>query len=284
VTEAAKLHCICNNADFATAFTYDAPPPGETRFVFSANGNYRREVFQCKNCGHFISRHEMSDEVRYTGDYVDATYGTDDGMRRQFDRINALEPAKSDNIGRVRRVLEFAERHFGQIAGNGIANPHSILDVGSGLCVFLHRMKAAGWDCTALDPDPRAVKHAQEVVGVKGICADFMEVNRIDRFEVIAFNKVLEHVADPVLMLAKAREYLSPHGFVYVEVPDGECAALAGPNREEFFIDHLHVFSAASLALLSRGAGFTVCAIERLQEPSTKYTLRAFLNEPTKEG
>jgi hypothetical protein len=138
-------------------------------------------------------------------------------------------------------------------------------------------MKASGWNCTALDPDPRAVRHAQDTVGVRAICGDFMAVQDIGRFNMVTFNKVLEHVKDPVAMLAKAQMHLSPEGAVYVEVPDGEAAVRKGPGREEFFIDHPHVFSAASLGMLAVRAGFTVREIERLREPSTKYTLRAFL-------
>jgi hypothetical protein len=60
-------------------------------------------------------------------------------------------------------------------------------------------------------------------------------------------------------------------------VPDGEAAVHEGPGREEFFIEHHHIFSAVSLALLAARAGFNVQVIERLREPSRKYTLRAFL-------
>jgi hypothetical protein len=95
----------------------------------------------------------------------------------------------------------------------------------------------------------------------------------------VTFNKVLEHVEDPVALLAKAAELLEPQGFVYAEVPDGEAAAVEGPGREEFFIEHHHVFSPASLALTAARAGLSALAIERLREPSTKFTLRAFLAE-----
>ncbi len=78
-------------------------------------------------------------------------------------------------------------------------------------------------------------------------------------------------------LLAAAGPYLRPGGAVYVEVPDGEAAAADGPDREEFFIDHHHVFSAVSLGLLAVHAGFNVEELERLREPSGKYTLRAFL-------
>ena len=78
-------------------------------------------------------------------------------------------------------------------------------------------------------------------------------------------------------MLARAREILEPGGFVYVELPDGEGAAREGYHREEFFIEHFHVFSFASFSLLATAAGFTLMSLERIREPSSKYTLRGFL-------
>jgi SAM-dependent methyltransferase len=215
----------------------------------------------------------MDTSALYEGDYVSSNYSDDDGIRRNFERIIALDPSRSDNTGRVRRVLEFAAARSGE---DGTATP-SILDVGSGLCVFLHRMKEAGWDCTALDPDARSARHARETVGVKAVCGDFMSEDDLGRFDFITFNKVLEHVKDPVAMLAKSAAHLGPRGFVYIELPDGEAAVVDGSGREEFFIDHWHVFSAASIALLASRAGFTLCAMERLREPSSKYTIYAFL-------
>ena len=100
-----------------------------------------------------------------------------------------------------------------------------------------------------------------------------MQIGPVDA---ITFNKVLEHVEDPVTMLAAARPLLGAGGFVYVEVPDAEGAALHGPGREEFFIEHHHVFSAASTAMMAGRAGFATLAVERLREPSGKFTLRAF--------
>jgi len=146
-------------------------------------------------------------------------------------------------------------------------------------------MKEAGWKCTALDPDPRAAAHAKELVGVQAVAGDFLSIgpDQLGAFDVITFNKVLEHVEDPVVMLLKASRHLNPGGFVYVEVPDAEAAAVEGPEREEFFIEHNHVFSPSSLAMMIVRAGFRVVALERLREPSTKYTIRAFLQAPLPE-
>jgi SAM-dependent methyltransferase len=138
-------------------------------------------------------------------------------------------------------------------------------------------MKEEGWECTALDPDPRAVEHAQLHVGVKAICGDFMTVWDLGLYDLITFNKVLEHVPDPVGMLSKSREHLREGGLVYVEVPDGELAMVEGPEREEFFIEHRCAFSMTSLSLLARQAGFATQLIERVREPSSKYTLYVLL-------
>jgi SAM-dependent methyltransferase len=197
----------------------------------------------------------------YGGAYMDATYAGD-RLQRTYERIMALAPERSDNTARVRRVLAQA----------GTAG--RVLDVGAGLGVFPARMREAGWDVTALDPDARAVAHLRERVGVEAVEGDFMAVALDGRFDLVTLNKVLEHVEDPIAMLARAAE-LAP--LVYVEVPDAEGAADDGPGREEFFIEHLHVFSMASLALLAARAGCRVQSATRLVEPSTKYTLTAFV-------
>jgi hypothetical protein len=84
-------------------------------------------------------------------------------------------------------------------------------------------------------------------------------------------------------MLHRALQFVESGGFVYVELPDGEMAATAGPDREEFFVEHLHVFSFVSIVMLAERAGFRPIAVERLQEPSTKFTLRALLAPLTRK-
>lgn len=264
------LECPCKAKRFEQVHLYEAAPAGEVRFPFN-DGAYRRSIERCGECTHYVTRHGMDTSGLYSGAYVDATYGDLQGMKKTFERIASLPEGKSDNAGRVKRILGYAAPFAAKLG-----RAPRILDVGSGLCVFLHRMKQAGWDCTALDPDRRACEHARATVGVKAIHADFAKDDGFGRFDVIAFNKVLEHVAEPVAMLRKSARYLEPGGFAYVELPDAEGAAREGFGREEFFIEHLHIFTAASFALLADRAGFRLAGLEQLREPSSKYTLRGF--------
>ncbi len=266
---AAPLECPCEAAYFSRRFRFDAPPQRETRYAFAAGSEYEREVWACALCRHHVSRHALKDADLYRGDYMTSTYG-DDGIKRAFERIVALDPAASDNVARVRRVDAFARARLAPM-------PLSVLDVGSGLCVFLHGMNAAGWSCTALDPDPHAVRHARDTVGVEAIEGDIRELRVTARFSLITLNKVLEHVEHPVAVLRHAGSFLAQGGLVYLEVPDAEVAAAHGQDREEFTIDHPHIFSTASLSLMASRAGFRPLIAERIHEPSDKYTLYAFV-------
>lgn len=261
---------MCGAPGLRVRFRWTEPPVGETRFELPDGVVYDREFLECGTCGHLLADPGIDPDVIYGGAYVDATY-TDGGMERAYDRIMSLPPGSSDNIERVERVCA-------QMAANAPA-ARRVLDIGSGLGVFGARMKEQGWSVTVLDPDPRAVAHARERIGVEGIEADFMELELGRTYELLTLNKVLEHVADPLAMLRRAADHLDPGAWVYVEVPDGEVAAAHGDGREELFIEHLHAFSLASLGLLAQRAGFRIERIERLHEPSDKFTLAAFLHQ-----
>lgn len=257
---------FCRLSDWRLCATFEAPPPGETDFALAP---YRRSLWQCGGCGHVVNNHGFNLTALYDSAYWDRTYGGD-RMAAAFDRIMALPPERSDNRARAARV-------DAAMSALAPAASRTLLDVGSGLAVFPAAMRARGWSCTALDPDPRGAAHARAKAGVEGVAGDFMSATPERRFGLVSFNKVLEHVPDPAAMLARARDVVETDGLVYVELPDGEAALADSPAREEFFVEHYCAFSAASLALLCRMAGFRLVLMERLIEPSGKYTLRGFL-------
>ena len=256
---------LCGGASHSFRHRFTAPPPGETDFGLP---NYRRELWRCDNCGHVVNRHAMDLERIYSGAYATATYG--DRRRQVFDRIMALPLDRSDNRHRVAEILAYAGEHTGAL-------PRTLFDVGSGLAVFGAAMRAAGWQCAGIDPDPAAVRHANDVAGMTAICGDFMTASISGRFTLVTLNKVIEHVPNMVEMLARAAGLAAAGGIVYVEVPDGEAALSAGPEREEFFVEHHCAFSLTSLSLLAVRAGCRADLVRRLREPSGKFTLRAFL-------
>lgn len=258
---------ICGANVSALIAAFDKRPEGETDFALEP---YHRELWRCAACGHFENVHTFDFSALYEGGYGRATYG--ERLRANFEKIMALPPERSDNRQRAIYVDAYwASRHDGR---------RELADIGSGLAVFPAAMKEKGWRCLAVDPDPAAAEQARSLAGVEAMAGDFFLLAPPRRFGLLTLNKVLEHVPDMVAMLRRAEAWLEDDGIVYVELPDGE-AALSdplGPAREEFFVEHFCAFSAASYALLAQRAGFRLDRLDRVREPSGKYTLRGFMS------
>jgi SAM-dependent methyltransferase len=260
--------CRLCGSDCRTLITvFDQRPEGETDFGIA---DYHRELWRCDICGHFENRHTFDFSSLYSGAYSKATYG--ERLRTNFEMIMALPPERSDNRQRAAYIDE-----FWNALGRG--DRRELVDVGSGLAVFAAAMKEKGWRCLAVDPDPEAVRQARDMAGAEALIGDFLALSPPRPFALVTFNKVLEHVPDMRAMLEHAKRWLTDDGLIYVELPDGEAAITdpLGPAREEFFVEHFCAFSAASYTLLAQQAGLRVHRLDRVREPSAKYTLRGFL-------
>jgi len=246
-------------------------PEGETGFGILPE-DYHRLVYQCQNCTAYCNIHDYITEGFYTRRYNEATYNRQ--IHEKYLRIRSLPKGKSDNKQRVERITKFVDC---------MVLPRKevrVLDVGSGLGVFPAELKDMGFRCYCIDPDAIAVEHIVQNIKVSGV-----HVGTLDDFEagqtfnLITFNKVLEHIRKPVQDLAKARGFLANEGIVYIELPDGDSALEYGTviNRQEFNLEHFTIFNKASLIFLAETAGFNCLEVESIHEPSGKFTVYGFL-------
>jgi len=268
--EKASLNCKCKHQYKEKLFEYQEPPNGETDFKFLKNEYYRKYEI-CKLCKHCFSVHNLDMDNFYQDLYVKSTY---EGLiHDKFKKIISLPKNKSDNSGRVNRIVDFSKSFFKN------ETQIKLIDIGSGLGVFPYMMMKAGFVCTAVDPDPKAAHHLKEELKIETIQGDLFNIEISKKYNIATLNKVLEHVYDPIKMLVKTTEFIKEQGLIYIEVPDGEEASKHGKDREEFYIEHHHVFSLYSLILMAETAGLVPLKIERIKEPSGKFTLVAFLKK-----
>lgn len=259
--------CICEDDNLKLIYHYTSAPPGEMPLEIKKE-DYNRSLQKCQTCGHFLLAHNYNLENIYSGQYVETTY--QNKLLENFKKITQLPQEKSDNYARVENIIYFCQKYFQD-------KKLSVLDVGSGLCVFLYLLsKKTNWALLALDPDPTQAQHAEKTCQIKSICCDFNMFQSNQKFDLITFNKVLEHVKNPIQFLSLSHNHLSQNGLIYIELPDGTMALKDSPLREEFSIEHYHAFSIQSIAILIEKSGFLPLSIERVREPSGKYTLRVF--------
>lgn len=229
--------------------------------------DHTRKIYSCPITNHFYSIHTCNIEKIYSGEYNEINYRIKSGIRHEFNKITKLPNENSDNKNRVANLKSY----FGVIKSQNFR----VLDVGSGIGVFPFEMKKSGWNIEAVDPDSDAVNHLEVILKVKSHHCFFQDLNLKQKYDLITFNKVIEHVKDPLSFLLFSKNLLKENGYIYIEVPDGIKAAQIGKERNEFALEHFHAFSIRSTVALISQSGFSIQCIERLIEPSGKFTIRA---------
>lgn len=137
-----------------------------------------------------------------------------------------------------------------------------LLDIGCGDGAFLSIMRDAGWEVMGIEPDQVAAKVAQEGrrVPVIGTSLEGAEIED-QSIDVITLSHVIEHVHDPVTLLAQCRRVMSPHGKVVIVTPNigstghktfGSSWGHLDPPR------HLYLFSSRTLRACCERAGLQV--------------------------
>ena len=268
-----KKYCLlCKSYSLKTLKEITKKPSKETDFLIE-KAKYKRIIRKCKTCGIFLNMHDYDLDFLYKKIYNQKTY--ENNLTEHFDAIMSLPFSKSDNKQRVERINNYF------IQKSKLIKHISVLDIGSGLCVFLAELKKYYADVTCIDPSHKAIKHAKDYVGISNtIHGNFDDVAIDKKYDLITFNKVLEHVKNPVELLIKAKSLLNQNGCIYIELPDGDCAAKNGGfvDREEFYIEHYTIFTLLSFKYLVKKTGLNIEKVESIHESSDKYTIYGFLS------
>jgi len=96
-----------------------------------------------------------------------------------------------------------------------------ILDVGGGTGEVSSMFVRRGGGATALvvDPDEPSIEVARSR-GLDGFAGTIEELDTDRRFDLVLLLNLIEHVADPVGVLRKAREHLDRDGLVWLQTPN----------------------------------------------------------------
>lgn len=135
------------------------------------------------------------------------------------------------------------------------ANITKYLEVGGGHGLYLNEAyeKMVGGKCNYyyLDISKKSMEIAQHFLGVKEvnfILDDIFNFSEHEDFDFITLGEVLEHVEEPLKLLLKLHNLLSPGGYLFLTVPMNMPA-----------IDHIYLFRDASqIKLIINDAGFEI--------------------------
>lgn len=245
-----ETHCpLCGHVDADCIQEAQDPTPAEGDGLWFA-------VVQCRHCS-----------LRYTNPRPDAAcigrfYPGDYKPHRRPRKMDADRP--SSWWGRLSgRSVE----RRGELPWEG--PPGRLLDFGCGGGSFLKRMAERGWHVTGLDAAVGAVREVQESLGLTALVGSLPHEGLAPAsFEVVTMWHSLEHVHDPLAILAEAYRLLTPGGKLIVACPNIDSWPFRWFGPAWFGLDlprHLVHFTPKTLTDAMESSGFRVESVRPIR-------------------
>ncbi len=204
------------------------------------NQQYVLELLKCEACDFIALREEP--EIKYDASYI------------EHELVLTTQDPLIDLKARE-RVASIAE-----VVRPGQAV--SLLDVGIGDGRLLYRAEGAGYRTYGLDINRDGVREACAKFRLKANISLAPLAESFPRviFDVIHMSEVIEHLRDPLQILAVFRQRLSPAGCLVVQTGNisSLAARLSGQNWEYIRPMHVSYFSTTTLRSALRKSGFRV--------------------------
>jgi len=199
----------------------------------------------CRDCG-FVYQHQMMDEAE-----MEQLYTT--SYRRPQPDPKYLEEVRVIALD----VCSWITNRTG-MCGTG----RSVLDIGCAAGMSLRPFALQGWRAIGLDPGNDWVAYGRREYGLDLRTGFYTGASLPgEKFDLVLWSHVIEHVLDPAPVLASIREHLTEDGYLFVGTPN-----ILAPKRKLhpglFGGDHVRLFSARTLITYLRKNGFRVVALE----------------------
>lgn len=269
---------LCSSALGEAILVHDQPDRFELA-VGIGKTNFRRYWRVCIQCGSAMNCHDQAHKQKLlslASQYYEVDFANSD-IREKYDLVMSLPPSKSDNYGRVDRVIQ-ALKKWSEPYTSNVAP--AVLDIGAGTGVFLSRFLANAegmWRGVAIEPDPHAAEHLRSLGRFDVIKSTFDGQPEIVGFNLVTVNKVLEHIENPKLFLAQLVGAVHPiDGLIYIEVPDVLTIGRRSSTDNILGSLHHHLYSPLGLIHLVQSVGLVPLDVGRVFEPSGKLTCYVF--------
>lgn len=164
---------------------------------------------KCKKCKSLFlvkkNEHVLGESL-YEENYFE-DYKFDKGDK--FNYFQDSEKKISSNFSRVNFLKRFV-------------NPKDkrLLDVGCAAGYFLESAKREGFSVEGVEISGSASSFAKKQFGINIVGKDLKSVDFKDRYDVVTFYHVLEHLKDPESYIKKSNEILKSGGILLIEVPN----------------------------------------------------------------
>lgn len=221
------------------------------------SGGLQSWHWECQKCGY-----ENADFMPAINETI--AHGKID---EQF-REKGLRSLRIENFNKLLKAVKYHDRSSG-----------TLLDVGCAHGWFLEAAQKNGFQVLGIEPDSNVYNTTSRrgLTVRQGFFPEVLSAN--ERFDVIVFNDVFEHIPDVKAVLAGCRAHLMPSGMLVLNLPSSKgsfyklARLLSKIGFNGFFerlwqkglpSPHLHYFNSTNLHKLLQDNGFEVIDTGRL--------------------
>jgi SAM-dependent methyltransferase len=228
-------------------------PVTDIAYVYDT-GKETSHFFQCSDCTFLFARPVFIPELD----------------SRQMDGIDNAELFNSRLLKSIyiNYFIKKEVRALRRAKGEG---PLRLLDIGCGTGWTTRVYADHGFEVTGLEPSRIRADYAQENYRIEVAC-DYIENAEFNQeFDVVVLRHIIEHFADPGMVLRKIRGFLKKDGVVLVVVPNINCLGrYLFETRWAWVLPwHCNFFTPKSLSRFLSSQGFE--AFANFQTPSPLY-------------
>ena len=204
------------------------------------------DVVACHTCGMCFAS-GLPDQTRFS-EYYDQS--------SKYDQGAAGAELSSFDAERFAHEARFIADNVGDRTGR-------VLDIGTATGGFLVALRDLGFTSVhGVEPSPDAARVARETHGLDVVAGDVGTAKAWGtQYSVVSLVAVLEHLVDPAAALRDIAGLLAADGLLYLHVPD---AARFDDDvdapYQQFSVEHINYFTAASLRNLLASFGLEVAA------------------------
>lgn len=255
---------VCGKSEGTVVKEYNTPDVYEQKVGISSEGYWRNWIC-CSHCGMFRSEFSRDPEILHTiyeKDYRSSgTEWRKNTVEELFEKIITIPAAESETHFRVNWLFDslkiLSKAQLCQDPSNG-----RLLDVGGASGVFAYVMKEKGLrEVDVIDPSIDGAFIKKYGIGYQA--GYFGKTPITKTYNMISFLYVLEHLADPNIILEHCKTSLGRGGILFLELPDASAFRISPSDHDAFNACHLWLFGSAQISELLRQKGFSVLSLQR---------------------
>jgi len=216
------------------------------------------EYLKCSNCGCLQLLNPPEDyTAHYPKDYFTFQQKHEGKIKSVLNgyRDKAAMGEKS-LLGNILYKIFGEPTYITRLKITGVGIQDSILDVGCGKGILLHKMKESGFK-NVLGIDPFIDEIISYPNGLKIVKKNFNELE--DRFDFIMFNHSFEHMKKPLEVMNQSNRLLNKNKFLLLRIPVSDSYAFKHYKENWCSLDaprHLFLHTKRSIELLAKESGF----------------------------